>query len=85
MNFLLQVLTLGLNEIVPIEQLVARLKEIFTLDPNVQVSIQNLEAEALQADGDTLTMIADWQKAHGFPVTVQPSPAPGPVTDASKK
>lgn len=84
MNILLQIVALGLNEILPIEELVAKLKNVFTLNPNVRVSIQNLSADAIQADDDTLTMIADWQKAHGLPVTVQP-PAPAPITDAPTK
>lgn len=71
-TLLLQVIELGLAEIVPIEQLAAKLKSVFTLNPSVQVSIQNLSSDALQADEDTLTMIADWQKAHGLPVTTPP-------------
>lgn len=74
MNILLQILQLGLTEIVPIEELAAKLKSIFTLNPNAQVSIQNLASEALQADDDTIQLIADWQKAHGLPVTVAPPP-----------
>ncbi len=66
---MLQIIELGLTEIVPIEQLVERLVSIFKLNPNVAVSIQNLESDALQADADTQQMIADWQKAHGLPVT----------------
>jgi hypothetical protein len=85
MNVLLQIVALGLNEIVPIEELVARLKNIFTLNPDVKISIQNLEAEAIQADDDTLTFIAAWQTQHGLPVTVQPpAPAPTPIRDATK-
>jgi hypothetical protein len=72
MNFLLQILELGITEIVPIEGLVMRLKSIFTLNPDVKISIQNLESEALTADDDTLTMIAAWQTSKGLPVTVKP-------------
>lgn len=66
---LLQIVELGLTEIVPIEQLVERLVSIFKLNPNVQLSIQNLESDALKVDLETQQMIADWQKAHGLPVT----------------
>lgn len=87
MNILLQILELGISEIVPIEELVARLKNVFTLNPDAKVNVQNLESEALQADDDTVTMIAKWQADHGLPVTVQsapapaPGPAPTPITD----
>jgi voltage-gated potassium channel Kch len=75
-NVLLQIVELGLTEIVPIMDLAARLKSIFTLNPNVAVSIQNLASDALQADADTQQMIADWQKAHGLPITpISPDPA----------
>lgn len=75
-----QILGVAAKEIIPIEDLVARLKNIFTLDPNAQVNIQNLASEAIQADDDTLTMIANWQTANGLPVTVQPpAPAPTPI------
>lgn len=72
-SVLLQIVELGIAEIVPIEELVAKLKKHFTLNPNVQVNIQALSSDALQADADTLQKIADWQKAHGFPVTVDPT------------
>jgi hypothetical protein len=76
LNILLQIVELGLTEIVPIEQLAARLISIFKLNPNVELSIQSLESDAIQADADTQQMIADWQKAHGLPVTpVSPDPA----------
>jgi hypothetical protein len=76
-NVLLQIVELGLTEIVPIEQLVERLVSIFKLNPNVQLSIQNLASDALQADADTQQMIADWQKAHGLPVTPITPPTAG--------
>jgi hypothetical protein len=76
LNVLLQVVELGLAEIVPIEGLIARLKNIFTLNPSATVNIQNLSSDALQADADTLKMIADWQKAHGLAVTVDPTAPP---------
>ena len=88
MNLLLLILKgadLLASEIVPIEELVAKLKNIFTLNPNVKVNIQNLQAEALQADADTLQKIADWQKAHGFAVTVDPGTPPTPITQAPTK
>jgi hypothetical protein len=72
---LLQILALGLSEIVPIEGLIARLHNIFTLNPNVQINIQNLSAEAIQADEDTIQMVADWQAKNGLAVTVKPAPA----------
>jgi hypothetical protein len=68
-NVLLQIIELGLTEIVPIEQLAARLISIFKLNPNVELSIQSLESDALKVDAETEQMIADWQKAHGLPVT----------------
>jgi hypothetical protein len=68
-NVLLQIVELGLTEIVPIMELAAKMKSIFKLHPNVAVSIQNLASDALQADDDTLKMIAAWQKKHGLPVT----------------
>jgi hypothetical protein len=78
---LLQIVELGISEIVPVEQLVVKLKDYFTLNPNVKISIQNLASEAIQADDDELTAIAAWQTAHGLPVTVQPTAtsAPAPV------
>ncbi len=91
MNVLLiiQAINLAAQEIVPIEQLVERIKSYFTLDPNAQVNIQNLSSSALQADNDTLKMIADWQMAHNLPVTVKfeeprsadqaAGPVPGPA------
>lgn len=72
-SVLLQIVQLGIAEIVPIEELVVKLKKHFTLNPNVQVNIQALSSDALQADADTLQKIADWQKAHGFEVTVDPT------------
>jgi hypothetical protein len=75
MNLLLLILKgadLIATEIVPIGQLIAKIKGYFTLNPSITVNIQNLDAEALQADADTLRMVADWQKAHGLPVTVDP-------------
>lgn len=74
-QFLLQIVELGISEIVPIEQLIIKLKNYFTLNPNVTISIQNLESEALQANDDTIAMIAKWQADRGLPVTVKP-PAP---------
>ena len=79
MNLLLTILQgvdLVATEIGPIEDLVVHIKKYFTLNPNVTINIQALDAEALQADADTLQKIADWQKAHGFPVTVDPSKPP---------
>ena len=73
---LLQIVQLGIAEIVPIEELAVKLKNYFTLNPSVTVNIQHLQSEALQGDADTLQKIADWQKAHGFPVTVDPSKPP---------
>jgi hypothetical protein len=77
MNVLLQIIELGLTEIVPITQLAERLIAIFKLNPNVQLSIQNLASDALQADADTQQMIADWQKVHGLPVTPITPPTVG--------
>jgi hypothetical protein len=73
MNILLQILNLGLTEIVPIEGLIARLHEIFTLNPNAQINIQNLSSEAITVDADTIAMVAKWQADHGLPVTVKPA------------
>ena len=70
---ILQGLELVSAEVLPVEELVARLKTIFTLNPNAQVSVQNLASDALQADAGTLQLVADWQTAHGLPVTVSPS------------
>src|ERR1051326_1585343 len=81
-SVLLQIVEMGISEIVPIEQLVVKLKNYFTLNPDVTISIQNLESQAIQADDDTIAMIAKWQADHGLPVTVQP-PAPGSVTQIS--
>ena len=72
---ILQGLNLATTEIIPIGELVAKLKSIFALNPNAQVSIQNLAADAIQADDDTLTLVAQWQKDHGLPVTVTPPPS----------
>lgn len=88
LNVLLQIVELGLAEVVPIEGLIVRLESIFTLNPSVTVNIQNLSSEALQADADTLQTIANWQKAHGLPVTVDPSQPGGttpPIVDSTKK
>jgi hypothetical protein len=82
MNLLLMILQgveLVSSEIVPVEQLVERLKTIFTLNPNAQVSIQNLAADAIQADDATLQLIADWQKAHPS----APAAPAGPAADKS--
>ena len=82
-QLLLQIAGFAVAEIVPVEELVARLKTIFTLNPNAQVSIQNLESEAIQADDDTLAMIAKWQQEHGLPVTVAPPGRPVvPITQS---
>lgn len=75
-TLLLQIIELGISEIVPIEELAVKLKNYFTLNPDVTVNIQNLQSEALQNDADTLQKIADWQKAHGLPVTVDPAATP---------
>jgi len=64
---LLQIIELGISEIVPIEQLVARLINVFKLNPNAQVNIQNLSADAIQADDDTTKLVNDWRKAKGLP------------------
>lgn len=76
MNFLLilQGVNLAIQEIVPLEQLVEKIKGYFSLDPNATVNIQNLSSAALQADQGTLQMIADWQKKNNLPVT-DPPPA----------
>lgn len=79
MNLLLMILQgadLIASEIVPVTDLVEKIKGYFTLNPNATVNIQSLDADALQADADTLQKIADWQKAHGLPVTVDPSKPP---------
>jgi hypothetical protein len=79
MNLLLLILKgadLIASEIVPIEELAVKIKHFFTLHPSAKVNIQNLSSDALQADADTLQKIADWQKAHGFPVTVDPAKPP---------
>jgi hypothetical protein len=82
---LLQILQLGISEIVPIEGLIMRLKSIFTLNPNVAMNIQSLSAEAIQADDDTLQLVADWQTSHGLPVTVKPQPkVPAAAPPAAK-
>jgi hypothetical protein len=78
-GILIQILELGISEIVPIEGLIARLHSIFTLNPDVKVNIQHLSSEAIQADDDTLQQVADWQTAHGLPVTVKP---PTPIVQA---
>ena len=65
---LLQILELGISEIVPIEQLIARLIGIFKLNPVATVSIQNLSADAIQADDDTTKLVNDWRKAKGLPL-----------------
>jgi hypothetical protein len=70
----LQGLTLVSAEIIPAEQLIAKLHSIFTLNPNVQVSIQNLAADALQADADTIQLVKDWQAAHGISSDTPPAP-----------
>jgi hypothetical protein len=88
MNLLLLILQVGdlvMKEVVPVENLVARLKSIFALNPSVQVNIQNLSQEAIAADTDTMQMVADFQKAHGLPVTVQPPAPPTPITQAPTK
>lgn len=69
---LLQIVELGISEIVPIEGLVARLVNIFKLNPDAKVNIQNLSSEAIQADDDTIALVAKWQADHGLPVTVKP-------------
>jgi hypothetical protein len=90
MNLLLMILQgadLIATEVVPIADLIARIKSYFELNPSATVNIQTLESDALQADADTLQTIANWQKAHGLPVTVDPSaaaPPPTPITDAKK-
>jgi len=74
MNLLLMILqgaNLIASEIVPIEQLIAKIRGYFTLNPSVTVNIQNLQTDALQADADTIAMVAKWQADHGLPVTVK--------------
>ena len=69
MNILLQVIqgiSLVSSEIVPVEQLIERLKAIFTLNPDAKIAIQNLESEAIEADTETMQMVKDWQAAHGI-------------------
>ena len=78
---ILQGISLAESEIVPIVDLVAKIKQYFALNPNLQISIQNLSSEAIQADNDTLAKIAAWQQVHGLPVTT-PASAP-PVVDPS--
>ena len=83
MNLLLMILQgadLVATEVVPIADLIARIKSYFELNPSATVNIQSLNSDALQADADTLQKIADWQKAHGLPVTVDPSKPPTPIT-----
>jgi hypothetical protein len=61
-------------EIIPVGELITKLKEIFSLNPSVQVNLQYLGSDAIMADRDTLLMVAKWQSDHGLPVTVQPPP-----------
>jgi hypothetical protein len=86
MNVLLMVLQ-GINlvaaEIVPIEQLVEKVRGYFALNPDVKVNVQNLTSAALEADAETVVMVAQWQRDHGLTVTVpQPAPVPGLAPDA---
>jgi len=66
MNVLLQAVELGLAEIVPIENLVSKLRDIFKLNPDAKLNIQNLASDALQADADTMKLVADWKKSKGL-------------------
>jgi hypothetical protein len=79
MNVLLMVLQ-GIDliaaEIVPIELLITKVEGFFRLNPDIKVNIQNLSSAALEANAETLVMVATWQKDHGLPVTVPSSALP---------
>jgi hypothetical protein len=62
----LQGVNLITAEIVPIEQLIEKIKGYFTLNPEAKINVQNLTSSALEADGETMVMIAQWQKDHGI-------------------
>lgn len=70
-QFWLQVAELGISEIVPIEGLILRLKNIFTLNPDAKVSVTNLTAEALQADADTIALAAKFYTDHNLPLPAE--------------
>lgn len=70
MNVILQVLKAG-NLILTVEpialEVAHKLKELFGgLDPDITVNITNLEGEAMDADDQTVQLVADWKKQHGL-------------------
>lgn len=46
-----------------------KMKHTMELDPNVQVSITNLEAEAIEADDKTMEMIDQWRRDNNLPTS----------------
>lgn len=48
-------------------ELAFKMKHTMELDPNVSVSITNLEAEAIDADDATMEMIDNWRKDNNIP------------------
>lgn len=68
---IVQLVELGISEIVPIEALIAHLKDVFTLNPDVTVSIKNLTNEALQADADTIAIAVKFYTDRSLPVPAE--------------
>lgn len=70
MNVILQVLKAG-NLILSVEpialEVAHKLKELFGgLSPDISLNITNLAGETMDADDQTVQLVADWKKEHGL-------------------
>jgi hypothetical protein len=83
-NVILQILSGGnlILASVPLAlEFAMEIKKIFDRSPDYTTNIVQLTDSADQANASALEIIAAWQTAHGFPVTVAPGSA-GPVSSA---